>query len=115
MAFVESNGGAMHIIISWDIKNCEKDEWNELNEKLRECIDDYSWVKPLTTFYIIKLNSEGERKTIRESIVNVCKANKGKLNVVISPVICEGTYSGWLPHSMWDLIKERTNEDDSNE
>ena len=98
----------MHIIISWDIKNCENDEWNELNEKLRECINDYSWVKPLTTFYIVKLDSEKERKSIRENIVKICKVNKGKINIVISPVIYNGGYSGWLPHSMWDLIKERT-------
>jgi len=105
----------MHIVISWDIKNCDNDEWNELNEKLRECIDDYSWVKPLTTFYIIKLDSEKERKSIRESIIRICKNNKGKINVVISPVIYENGYSGWLPHSMWEKIKERTNEDYSDE
>lgn len=105
----------MHIIISWDIKTDDTDDWNSLNEKIRGTIDDYSWVKPLTTFYIVKLDFIEERKKIRDSIVNICKENKGKVNVVISPIIEEGKYSGWLPHSMWDKIKERTNEDYTDE
>ena len=106
----------MHIIISWDIKNSDSsDEWDFLNEELRECIKEYSWVKPLSTFYIIKLDSENERKKIRNSIITLCKKNKGKMNVVISPILEEGKYSGWLPHSMWDKIRERTCEDYSDE
>ena len=36
----------MHFIVSWDI-NAEGEKWDALNAQLKECIEDYSWARPL--------------------------------------------------------------------
>lgn len=100
----------MHITISWDIK-AEEPEWSQLNKELRKCFKGYSWVKPLKTFYIIKINDIDNRKSIKAKIINLCQKNKKKINIIISPAIDSNTYSGWLPKPMWDKIKKRTEED----
>ena len=41
----------MHFIVSWDIHtkngkgNTEGEKWDALNAQLKECIEDYSWVR----------------------------------------------------------------------
>ena len=100
----------MHITVSWDIKNCDTDEWNELNDSLKKTFKNYSWVKPLSTYYIVQINDFDDRKIIRQELINLCKINKGKINVIISPIIEEGKYSGWLPSKLWEKIKKRVDE-----
>lgn len=100
----------MHITVSWDIKNCDTDEWNELNDNLKKTFKNYSWVKPLSTYYIVQINDFDDRKIIRQELINLCKINKGKINVIISPIIEEGKYSGWLPSKLWEKIKKRVDE-----
>lgn len=100
----------MHITVSWDIKNCDMDEWNELNDNLKKTFKNYSWVKPLSTYYIVQINDFDDRKIIRQELINLCKINKGKINVIISPIIEEGKYSGWLPSKLWEKIKKRVDE-----
>lgn len=100
----------MHIIVSWDIKS-ESNEWLEINKELRDCLKGFSWAKPLKTFYIVKIDSSEERELIRLSLLEVCRKNPKILNLLISPIIEEEKYSGWLPKPMWDKIRERTEED----
>lgn len=105
----------MHLAISWDIKDVENDKWKSINSQLKECLNGFSWVKPLTTFYIVKIDGPDERKDIRESLISVCKKNPKIINVIISPIMEGGKYAGWLPSSMWDKIRERTDEENCDE
>lgn len=97
----------MHLIISWDIK-AEEPDWASLNKKLKNCLKGYSWVKPLTTLYIVKIDSFEDRDEIRSALIEVCKGNRKKINLIISPTIEGDKYSGWLPKPMWEKIKKRT-------
>lgn len=97
----------MHILVSWDISSSNKNTWNQINGELKECLKRYSWVKPLTTLYIVKINYAQQRETIKNNLVAVCQNHKG-VNFVIGPVIESGGYGGWLPKSMWPKISERT-------
>ncbi|MDR3303998.1 MAG: hypothetical protein LBS86_06265 [Treponema sp.] len=99
----------MHIIVSWDIS--DDDDWDKIDEELKQCIMDYSWVKPLTTFYIIQIDDSAERSKIKKSLLNICQKYKTDINIVISPIIEEGRYAGWLPKKIWSAIKERTAEE----
>lgn len=104
----------MHCIISWDIE-AENQKWTQLNEELKKCFLGYSWVKPLSTFYIVKVDNTDERDSIKESLTKICIQNPKTINFIISPAIeGSGTYSGWLPKTFWPKIKDRT-EEDSNE
>jgi len=101
---------AIHIQISWDIK-VPNPRWAELNGKLRACLDGYSWVKPLTTTYIVKISDLEDRKAIRQRLIEVCQAHAKDINLLISPAMQGGNYGGWLPKDMWDKVKKRTEGD----
>lgn len=97
----------MHFIVSWDIKTVEP-EWSRLNQLLKQGLEGYSWVKPLKTLYIIKVNSVEERTIISNAIKQVAKNNPKKINILISPLLEGGAYNGWLPVDLWEKIKKRT-------
>ena len=99
----------MHFIVSWDI-NEEGDEWKKLNKELRGCLSGYSWVKPLTTLYIIQVEDDSERDKIRDALVEVCRNNPKKIYLLVSPAVAGGTYGGWLPKSLWPKIRKRVEE-----
>jgi hypothetical protein len=98
---------ALHLQISWDIK-ASQPRWGRINEELRECLTGYSWVKPLTTTYIVQIPSLEHRQAIREKIIEVCRSNKKEVNVLISPAMQGGQYSGWLPQDLWPKVQKRT-------
>ncbi|MGD9874615.1 MAG: hypothetical protein AB7T27_10145 [Kiritimatiellia bacterium] len=98
---------ALHILISWDIKEKEP-RWSELNSELKKCLSGYSWVKPLTTTYIVKIPSVEHRQAIRQKLVEVCQTNAKEINLLISPAMQGGSYGGWLPKDMWEKIRART-------
>lgn len=97
----------MHVVISWDIKE-DGEERERLNKELKACFESCSWVKPLTTFYIVKIKSIDQREEIKDCLVDVCKANPGKVNLLIGPATESGSYGGWLPKDLWPKVKKRT-------
>ena len=56
----------MHVLVSWDIK-AESPQWEELNEELRVCLEDYSWVKPLSTLYIVQIEDAHDLLNLKQS------------------------------------------------
>ena len=99
----------MHVIVAWDIKG-EGPKWDRLNSALKDCIRGHSWVKPLSTLYIVEIDSPDDREDIRKALVAVCSENPGT-NVLISPVMAGGSYNGWLPRRLWPKIRQRVEED----
>jgi hypothetical protein len=97
---------ALHLQISWDIKASEP-RWSQLNKTLSECLEGYSWVKPLKTTYIVQIPSLEARKEIRERLIAVCRTHTNEINVLISPAMQGGQYSGWLPKDLWPKIQKR--------
>jgi hypothetical protein len=96
----------MHVVISWDISN--KSKWDELNEKLKACIANHSWVKPLTTLYVVKVVSIQDRDAVVAQLTEVARQNPNDVNVICSPLMSGGTYHGWLPQNLWAEINSRT-------
>ena len=44
----------MHVMVSWDIR-AENPRWEEINEEFKARLKDYSWIKALTTLYIVQV------------------------------------------------------------
>ena len=97
----------MHFIVSWDIQS--KDEkWDEINAQLQECLEDYSWVRPLSTFYIVRVSGQEEWARIKEDLQAVAESSTAKTHFVVSPLMYGGRYDGWLPKTAWPKIRKRT-------
>ena len=99
----------MHIVVSWDIQTDAKSaKWIEVNGKLREGLKGYSWVRPLTTFYVVRVASDADRTVIRDRLVEAAKPAGITVHIVISPAMAGGRYDGFLPKDTWGKLNERS-------
>lgn len=97
----------MHVAISWDIKTSQP-KWDEVDQALKKCLDGYSWVRPLTTFYVVRISSETDRTSIREKLTSAAKAAGVSVHLLVSPAMAGGRYDGLLPSDTWSALNERT-------
>jgi hypothetical protein len=97
----------MHIVVSWDI-SAEGQRWDEINKRLREGLAGFSWARPLSTFYVVRLISEPDRSTIQQRLVAVARSVTETVHIVLSPVMSGGRYDGYLPKDMWAKLNERS-------
>ena len=97
----------MHFIVSWDIQ-AEDGEWDEINAQLKECIEDYSWVRPLSTFYIVRVSDVQKWQEIRRSLIEVAESSTIRIHLVIGPLMYGGQYDGYLPKDIWPELEKRT-------
>ena len=97
----------MHFVFSYDIKDSSEIVRNQITEEIKAALKPHSWVRPLTTFYIVKVKAAPAWNDIRSRLVEVAKNHPKKLNFVMSPLMQGGTYNGWLPQDMWSKIRER--------
>ncbi|QDQ88129.1 hypothetical protein FMZ60_11400 [Alcaligenaceae bacterium SJ-26] len=97
----------MHIVISWDISEAGE-KHAEINDKLRTAFEKFSWVRPLTTFYVVRISSESERISIRDQLVEIAKSVPQKVHIVVSPTMAGGRYDGYLPKDMWEKLNKRS-------
>jgi hypothetical protein len=100
---------AMHILISWDI-HASGARRNEINAKLKECVSGYSWVRPLTTLYIVQFDDLEDRELIKAALVDLCGQFPREIYFIMSPAMEGGLYNGWLPKRLWPKIRQRTGE-----
>lgn len=101
----------MHFVVSWDIQ-AEGEAWKAANAALKECLSGYSWVKPLTTLYIVRIRNEEAYESIKESIKEVARTSTVTVHFLVTPVMHGGRYDGWLPKSMWPMIRERARDNE---
>jgi len=97
----------MHIAVTWDI-SASGDRWNKINDQVREALKPYSWARPLSTFYVVRVAGEADRSAIQSALVSIAKSVTESVNFVVSPIMSSGRYDGYLPTDMWKNINERT-------
>ena len=97
----------MHVVISWDI-SASGDQWDTINERMREQIKPFSWARPLSTFYVVRIAGETDRQSIKKQLTSVAKSVSETVHFVISPLMSAGRYDGYLPNDSWNKINERT-------
>ena len=96
----------MHVVVSWDIK-AENPRWKEINEEFKACLEEYSWIKALTTLYIVQVEDAHDRLSLKRSLTEICRKQPERIHLLMSPAMQGGSYGGWLPKSLWPKIQER--------
>lgn len=97
----------MHFVVSWDIEAIGE-EWNTEDTKLRDKLKAYSWVRPLKTLYIVKVDSQAIWDSILTELGAVAKSSPKTVHFIMSPLMSGGRYNGILPQDAWDGINERS-------
>lgn len=96
----------MYVVISWDI-SASGSEWNVINERLVGVFKPYSWIRPLNTFYVVKINAEQQRNAIYNELLTAAKSTPLRVLFLVSPVII-GRFEGLLPKETWPDLNSRT-------
>lgn len=97
----------MHIAVSWDI-SAQNPRWGIINDLLLARIKPYSWVKPVNTYYVIKVLSAQQRVDITQALTQVAQSVPETVHFVVSPLMSGGRYDGYLPQNLWADLNERT-------
>lgn len=104
----------MHFVVAWDIKSMESRR-KVINDAMKEGLRGYSWVRPLTSFYIVRVNSQESWISIKESLASTAQKFPSEVYFVMTPLMEGGGYRGWLPKDLWPKIRKRTEEEEPSE
>jgi hypothetical protein len=104
---LRQTGKFMHTMLVWEVTAGEARR-KQIDEALRAKLRGYSWVRPLGSVYVVKVQSAEERDELRKALVEVIKANAEKIHLIVSPLMEGGRYGGFLPKALWEKLNLRT-------
>jgi hypothetical protein len=96
----------MHFIVSWDIKASEP-LWTQIDNEMKGQLVNFPSLRPLTTFYVVKAQSQADWDNILRGLQTVASRYSG-VYFVMSPLMQGGSYNGWLPSDYWPQLTTLT-------
>ena len=97
----------MHFVVACEIKAVLARK-TEIQTEVYACLKPYSFVRPISNVYVVKVDSQVQADLILQSLVSIGKKYGSHLNFIVTPVMSGGSYNGWLPPNFWPEIAERT-------
>ncbi len=98
----------MHFVLTYDIHSSGQERSN-IENQINEVINQYSWVKPLTTTYVVNVAGQNQWDLILNALQNISRNNPSKLNFLMTPLMSGGRYNGMLNENLWIEINNRSN------
>ena len=95
----------MHFIVSWDIPSTQTNR-HHIESQLVDTFKKFPYVKPLTTYYIVKVDTQAQYSSVIANLQNVGKTAGNGFKMVISPVMNGGRYNGLHDNETWNLINQ---------
>jgi hypothetical protein len=89
----------MQILLCWDI-NAEGTKATDIETALRAVLKSYSWVRPLETVYMIRLEREDQKDALQKALLDAAQPYMAEVNYLITPIMT-GRFDGLLPATMW--------------
>jgi hypothetical protein len=80
----------MHLIVSWDIGS-SGERCAEIDDAMKQGLNGYSWIQPLSKFYILEIFSQLDWITIQERLLSIAQYYSDEMNFIMSPVYFEET------------------------
>jgi hypothetical protein len=90
----------MHLVVSWDV--AAGPQRDDIVAALLEVLRPYPWVRPLTTFYIVRATGD-QREAIVAGLLAVTERFPNRISLVVSPLM-QGAYAGALEAEQWQQI-----------
>ena len=85
----------MYCVISWDI-SAVNPRWREIDDQLRACIQNFTYVRPVNTFYLVRISSADRIEAIRKCFDAVKQNTKESISYILSPAFAGHTWSGTI-------------------
>lgn len=97
----------MHFVISWDIKT-QGERRSSIESLLFAGLKNFSWVRPLTTFYIVQINTLNDWNNLFNYFISISKYYQNEINFIMTPPMSGGRYNGLLPQNLWKDINNKS-------
>lgn len=97
----------MYFTVSWDI-SASQPIWSQIDEQMRNCFKNLPQVRPVNTYYMVKVNSADQYNQIHKNLLTIAQQSTVKIHFIMSPLLNATGYKGWLPKDRWDKIGEVT-------
>jgi hypothetical protein len=95
----------MHFVFTYDL-SATGERRKQIEEELDTYLKPYAWVRRLSTFYIIKVNSTLEWENLLKQLQGYSNSLPEKFHFIMSPPMTGGTYNGILTEGLWDDINK---------
>jgi hypothetical protein len=96
----------MYFIVSWDIGTTEP-AWSKINEQLRDCFKGYEQIRPVNTFYMVKVANAQQYDAIHACLLKIAQnSTTVKVHFIMSPLLTVTGWKGFLPKDSWTKIAE---------
>src|SRR6267378_7940468 len=99
----------MYLVISWDI-SAVNPRWSQINDQMVACLKGYQQVRPVNTFYMLKVTGAAQRTAIMTCLKGVIDRTSEQVIYIISPLLTTHGWEGWLPQDRWPLIEQITSQ-----
>ncbi len=96
----------MHFIVAWRFN--VPDSGGLIGQELSAVLKPYSWVRPLTDFYIVESTQDGQYRKIIDDLTAVARRHADAFYFMVSPPMNGGRYEGWLKADLWPEINKRS-------
>lgn len=80
----------MHLIVSWDIK-ASGERHAEIDGAMKQGLTGYSWIQPLSGFYIMEIFFPSDWIAIQERLLSAAQNFSDEVNFIMSPIYHEET------------------------
>jgi hypothetical protein len=98
----------MHFVLTYDIHSTGQTRSN-IENQISAVINQYSWVKPLTTTFVVNVQGQAQWDIILNALTNISRNNPSSLNFLMTPLMSGGRYNGMLNENLWVEINNRSN------
>jgi hypothetical protein len=71
--------------VSWELRS-QGNRRLEINNAMMEGLYGYSWLRLLSSFYILDIDSEHDWNVIHERLLSAAVRFKGEVNFLMSPI-----------------------------
>jgi hypothetical protein len=75
----------MHFVISWEMK-ADGEQQNEIDNAMLAGLAGYAWIRLLSAFYILDIDTEQDWHVIQGRLLAVAQRYSGKVNFLMSPM-----------------------------
>jgi hypothetical protein len=103
------NFAMAHVLVACEISAEEPARREDLRKALREQLRGYSWARAIRDVYVVELGSAEERRTLKTRLLDLAQSETG-VRFIMTPLIGQGAYGGWLPKKRWPKIRLRTGQ-----
>lgn len=98
----------MHVIVIWSHRAKLAAERRAVDAAIEAILEPYASVRALPTAHIVPVAAPADRVPLRARLLDLAHERPADFHLLISPIIASGTYSGWLPRSMWERVNAAT-------